>query len=122
MIISIRQFCARYLSLLILFFRRTTEAARQSNTDAKRDDWGCDGPHYRRGHSHGRLTDPAYARGGAEQVANGGSREADESRSHTKGATIPRGVQFARGRKAPQQSVPKAGHQRRSQRERREES
>lgn len=69
--------------------RRTTKTARQPDPDAERDDRRCDGPHYRRGHSDGRITDPTFARGGAEQVADGGSREADESRTHTKGITVP---------------------------------
>lgn len=105
-----------------VFFCRTTETARQSNADAERDNWRRDGSYYRRGHSDGRLTDPAHARGGAEQIADGGSREADEGSPHTKGATIPRGVQLARGREASQQPVQKVGYQRRSQRKRREES
>lgn len=71
---------------------RTTEAARQTDTDAERDDRRGDGPHHRRGYSDGRFTDSAHARGRAEQIADGGSREANESGPHTERAEIPRGM------------------------------
>lgn len=101
---------------------RSTEAARQADADAERDDRRGDGSHHRRYHCDGCLTDSALACGGATQVPDGGSREADESRPYTKGAAISRGMQSARGWEASQQPVQEARHQRWSERERREES